>query len=89
MRLRAGALGQLINHRLPTLKLQRMQRRGERTVRQYGPAQTPYARVLAAAEVSAEAKAGLRASASFVSKVGVNRVTPILAQRASRPPRAG
>jgi hypothetical protein len=32
-----------------------------RAVRQYGPAQTPYARVLAAAEVSAEAKARLQA----------------------------
>jgi hypothetical protein len=29
-------------------------------VRQYGPAQTPWARVLAAAEVSAEAKARLQ-----------------------------
>jgi hypothetical protein len=30
-------------------------------VRQYGPAQTPHARVLAAAEVSAQAKARLQA----------------------------
>jgi hypothetical protein len=45
---------------LPTLKLESKQRRGERTVRQYGPAQTSYARVLAAAEVSAEAKACLQ-----------------------------
>jgi hypothetical protein len=30
-------------------------------VRQYGPAQTPWARVLAAAEVSAETKARLQA----------------------------
>jgi hypothetical protein len=57
----AGALGQLINHFLPTLKLESKQRRGERTVRQYGPAQTPWARVLAAAEVSAETKARLQA----------------------------
>jgi hypothetical protein len=57
----AGALGQLINHCLPTLKLEQKQRRGQRLVRQYGPAQTPYARVLAATEVSAEAKARLQA----------------------------
>jgi len=57
----AGAPGQLINHCLPTLKLEQKQRRGRRLVRQYGPAQTPNARVLAAAEVSAEARAPLQA----------------------------
>jgi hypothetical protein len=57
----AGALGQLINHFLPTLKLEPKQRRGRRLVRQYGPAQTPWAWVLAAAEVSAEARARLQA----------------------------
>jgi hypothetical protein len=57
----AGAPGQLINHFLPTLKLEPKQRRGRRPVQQYGPAQTPDARVLAAAEVSAEARARLQA----------------------------
>jgi len=57
----AGAPGQWIHHFLPTLKLEPKQRRGQRLVRQYGPAQTPSARVLAAAEVSAEAKARLQA----------------------------
>jgi hypothetical protein len=57
----AGAPGQWIHHCLPTLKLEPKQRRGRRLVRQYGPAQTPSARVLAAAEVSAEAKARLQA----------------------------
>ena len=56
-----GALGQLLNHFLPTHLLKEKRRDGERTVRVYGPACTPYARVLAAAEVSAKAKRELRA----------------------------
>jgi hypothetical protein len=56
----AGAPGQWIHHCLPTLKLEPKQRRGRRLVRQYGPAQTPWARVLAAAEVSAQARARLQ-----------------------------
>jgi uncharacterized protein YdiU (UPF0061 family) len=57
----AGAPRQWIHHFLPTLKLEPKQRRGRRLVRQYGPAQTPWAWVLAAAEVSAETKARLQA----------------------------
>ena len=56
-----GALGQLLNHFLPTHLLKEKRRDGERTVRVYGPACTPYARVLAAADVSAKAKRELRA----------------------------
>ena len=55
-----GALGQLLNHFLPTLKLESKERRGTRTVRQYGVPQTPYLRVLRSAEVSAEEKARLQ-----------------------------
>jgi hypothetical protein len=55
-----GALGQLLNHFLPTHLLQEKRRQGKRTVRIYGPALTPYARVLAATEVSAAKKAELR-----------------------------
>lgn len=54
------ALEPLLNHFLPTLKLEGKQRVGSRVVRQYGPPQTPLARVLAAAEVSAESKARLQ-----------------------------
>ncbi len=56
-----GALGQLLNHFLPTQKLAGKRREGARVVREYGPAQTPYARVLAAGEVSAEKKGKLKA----------------------------
>src|SRR5206468_11652107 len=56
-----GALGQLLNHFLPTHKLvEKRKRAGRPSVRVYGPAQTPYARVLVAAEVSAEKKAELQ-----------------------------
>ena len=56
-----GALGQMLNHFLPTQKLQKKRREGSRIVREYGPAQTPYARVLAASEVTAAKKKELRA----------------------------
>lgn len=46
-----GALGQLQNHFLPTHKLEQKVRRDGRITRVYGPAQTPLARVLAAAQV--------------------------------------
>ena len=59
-RLCVGALGQLLNHFLPTHLLKEKRRNGNRTVRVYGPALTPYARVLTAQEVSAAKKAELR-----------------------------
>jgi hypothetical protein len=55
-----GALGQLLNHFLPTHLLQHKRRQGNRTVRVYGPALTPYARVLAAAEVCSAKKTQLQ-----------------------------
>jgi hypothetical protein len=55
-----GALGFLLNHFLPTQKLIGKERVGNKVVRKYGPAQTPYARVSNAAEVSAEKKAQLK-----------------------------
>ncbi len=55
-----GALNQLLNHFLPTMKLASKQRVGSKVVRKYGETQTPLRRVLACAEVSAETKARLR-----------------------------
>ena len=56
-----GPLGQLQNHFLPTHQLQEKRRVGSRLVRVYGPAQTPYARVLATPAVPQPKKAELRA----------------------------
>ena len=56
-----GALGQMHNHFLPTHQLQEKRRQGNRLTRVYGPAATPYARVLKASQVSKESKAKLRA----------------------------
>lgn len=56
-----GALGQLLNHFLPTQKLEKKVRSQNKVTRVYGAAQTPYARVLAAREVSAARKKELRA----------------------------
>ncbi len=55
-----GALGQLLNHFLPTHLLKEKRRQGKRTVRVYGPALTPYVRVIAAAEVAPAKKRELR-----------------------------
>lgn len=51
-----GPLGQLLNHFLPTQKLVDKRQR----TRIYGPAQTPYARVMDAAQISTEKKAELQ-----------------------------
>ncbi len=59
-RLCQGALGQLLNHFLPTHLLKEKRRKANHTTRVYGPALTPYARVMAAAEVSPAKKAELR-----------------------------
>jgi hypothetical protein len=56
-----GALGQLLNFFLPSLKLESKRREGSKILRVYGPAQTPLARVLARSEVSAKKKAQLQA----------------------------
>jgi hypothetical protein len=56
-----GALGELLNHFLPTHLLKEKRRNGNRTVRVYGPALTPYARVLAAPEVLPAKKQELQA----------------------------
>jgi hypothetical protein len=55
-----GALNQLLNHFLPTMKLASKERVGSKVVRKYGETMTPLARVLACAEVSAATKARLR-----------------------------
>jgi hypothetical protein len=55
-----GPLGQLLNHFLPTHQLREKRRVGKRVVRRYGPAQTPYARVLVASGVTKPKQAELR-----------------------------
>ncbi|MDB6123561.1 MAG: Integrase core domain [Pedosphaera sp.] len=56
-----GALGRLLNHFLPTQKLVEKRHQNQRITRIYGPAQTPYSRVLSAGEVGAGKKTELKA----------------------------
>jgi len=56
-----GALNQLLNYFLPTMKLASKERVGSKVVRKYGATLTPLRRVLACAEVSAATKERLRA----------------------------
>jgi hypothetical protein len=55
-----GALGQIQNHFLPTHQLEKKRRKKHGMVRIYGPALTPYARIMAAGEVSAAKKSQLQ-----------------------------
>jgi hypothetical protein len=55
-----GALGQLLNLFLPTLKLESKRREGSQIKRVYGTARTPLERVLECPEVSSEKKRQLR-----------------------------
>jgi hypothetical protein len=68
-----GALGQLLNHFLPTHLLKEKRRKANRTVRVYGPALTPYARVVAAAEVSPAKKAQLQKLHAQLNPFGLAR----------------
>ena len=68
-----GALDQLLNYFLPTMKLEKKGRVGSRTVRKYGPTQTPLARVLACGDVSPESKARLRAERAGLNPFAVRR----------------
>lgn len=62
-----GAYGQLLNYFHASLKLDHKERHGGKVRRLYGAAQTPLARVLASAEVSAATKQRLRQA-----KAGLN-----------------
>ena len=55
-----GTYGQLLNYFHASLKLERKERNGGRIRRIYGEAQTPLARVLASADVTAQTKQRLR-----------------------------
>lgn len=68
-----GPLDWLLNYFLPTMKLERKERVGSRTVRRYGPTRTPLERVLACAEVSEVAKVRLRAEKAALNPFAVRR----------------
>ena len=68
-----GALNQLLNYFLPTLKLKSKERVGSRVVRQYGPAVTPLVRVLACAEVTAQTKQRLESEKKKLNPFALRR----------------
>ena len=68
-----GALEQLLNYFLPTMKLEKKERVGSKTVRKYGPTQTPLARVLACPEVSAATQARLQAARAALNPFALRR----------------
>jgi hypothetical protein len=68
-----GALEQFLNYFLPTMKLEKKERVGSKTVRHYGPAQTPLARVLACAEVGEATQTRLRAEQAALNPFAVRR----------------
>ena len=68
-----GALHQLLNYFLPTMKLAKKERVGSKTVRTYSPTQTPLERVLACAEVGAATQAQLRAEQAALNPLTLRR----------------
>jgi hypothetical protein len=68
-----GALGQLLNYFLPTLKLESKERIGSRTVRRYGPARTPLARVLDCPQVAEPTKERLQAQRQALNPFALRR----------------
>ena len=68
-----GALGALHNHFLCSHKLREKRRANGKTTRLYGPAQSAYARVLAAAEVNEKTKARLRAEHAALNPFALAR----------------
>ena len=85
-----GAYGQLLNYFHASLKLERKERAGGRLRRIYGAAQTPWARVLASPEVTAQTKLRLQREKArlnpFALKREVDRSLKIIAaKRQARP----
>jgi len=85
-----GAYGQLHNYFHASLKLEDKEQKAGRVRRIYGVAQTPLARVLASAEVTAETKQRLRQDKAglnpFALKLAVDRsLKEIAALRRARP----
>ncbi len=85
-----GAYGQLLNYFHASLKLEHKERKAGRVQRIYGDARTPFARVLASAEVTAQTKQRLRQQKAglnpFALKQVVNRsLKEIAALRRARP----
>jgi hypothetical protein len=68
-----GPLRQLLNYFLPTMKLEKKERVGSKTVRHYGPAVTPLRRVLDCAEVSAKKKCQLEAEKKTLNPFALRR----------------
>jgi hypothetical protein len=68
-----GALNQLLNYFLPTMKLESKARMGRQVIRKYGKAATPLSRVLACAEVSAETKSRLEAEKKTLNPFALRR----------------
>lgn len=68
-----GSLGQLLNYFMPTLKLESKERVGSRTVRKYGPARTPLARVLDCPQVEEPTKEKLRTQKQSLNPFALRR----------------
>jgi len=68
-----GPLGQLLNYFMPTLKLESKERVGSRTVRKYGPARTPLARVLDCPQVAEQTKERLRTQKQSLNPFALRR----------------
>lgn len=69
-----GALNQLLNFFLPTMKLEQKQRLGSKVVRKYGKTTTPLNRVLDCPEISEEKKEQLRQQRQQLNPFALRRL---------------
>jgi hypothetical protein len=72
-----GALNQLLNYFLPTMKLEQKQRVGSKVIRKYGEAITPLNRVLACPQVSPQKKEQLRTDRQKLNPFALRRVVDL------------
>jgi hypothetical protein len=68
-----GALNQLLNYFLPTMKLESKERVGSKVVRKYGEVMTPLKRVLACSQVSQEKKKWLEGEKQKLNPFALRR----------------
>jgi hypothetical protein len=76
-----GALGQLLNFFLPSLKLESKRREGSKIKRVYGAAKTPLERVLERSEVSRQKKDQLRALRTQLNPFALRREVDLSLKR--------
>ena len=84
-----GALNQLLNYFLPTMKLEKKQRVGSKVIRKYGEAVTPLNPVLACPQISDQKKEQLRKERERLNPFALRRAVDLQLKEIERKRRLG